>query len=226
MGSLYLNTKMILKTLLFFHGIFGIFALPPVEVKSPSDVEIVPSIEASISTEEAKPEARFFFTQAFTTIYQTIGTSTLSTYPSCYSTQADIATCSSTVLTGRKKRESALEETRPMVEINGEIVDFREHIQASRVSREADLTPNPEHKKNIPGLFEASIEDVPQCLKGAIEARQRNQRQMITVTSTVTSFTYATTTVVVADTQSLVFSSAAAFCFPSQLVSSLSIRAC
>ena len=44
-------------------------------------------------------------------------------------------------------------------------MDFREHIQASRVSREADLTPNPEYQKNIPGLFEASIEDVPQCLK-------------------------------------------------------------
>jgi len=81
MGSLYLNTKMILKTLLFCHGILGIFALPPVEVKSPSDVEIIPNIEASISSEDAKPEARFFFTQAFTTSYQTIGTSTLSTYP-------------------------------------------------------------------------------------------------------------------------------------------------
>merc|ERR1712141_464279 len=89
MGSLYLNTKMILKTLLFCHGILGIFALPPVEVKSPSDVEIIPSIEASISTEDAKPEARFFFPQAFTTIYQTIGTSTLSTFPSCYSTQSE-----------------------------------------------------------------------------------------------------------------------------------------
>ena len=71
----------ILKTLLFYHGILGIFALPPVEVKSPSDVEIIPNIEASISSEDAKPEARFFFTQAFTTSYQTIGTSTLSTYP-------------------------------------------------------------------------------------------------------------------------------------------------
>merc|ERR1712050_164008 len=206
MGSLYLNTKMILETFLFCHGILGIFALPPVEVKSPSDVEIIPSIEASISNEDFKPEARFFFTQAFTTSFQTIGTSTF--------------------LSGRKKRESVVEESKPMVDINGQIVDFREHIQASRVSREADLTPNPEHQKNIPGLFEASIEDVPQCLKGAIEARQRNQRQLITVTSTVTSFTYATTTVVVADTQSLVFSSAANFCFPSQLVNSLGIRAC
>merc|ERR1712050_823500 len=118
MGSLYLNTKMkllffqILKTFLFCHGILGIFALPPVEVKSPSDVEIIPNIEASISNEDAKPEARFFFTQAFTTSFQTIGTSTLSTYPSCYSTQAGIATCSSTVLSGRKKRESVVEESK------------------------------------------------------------------------------------------------------------------
>ena len=44
------------------------------------DVEIIPSIDTSISTEELK-QARFIFTQAYTTIYSTIGTSTLSTYP-------------------------------------------------------------------------------------------------------------------------------------------------
>merc|ERR1711935_122809 len=189
--------------------------------------EIVPSIEASLSNENAKAEARFFFTQAFFTTYVTIGTSTLSTYPSCYSTDAGITTCSSTVLTsGRKKRDSPLvEESKPMVDINGEMVDFRDHIKASRVSRHNSEHEHT-HEQNIPGIFEASIEDVPQCLAGALEAR-RNKRQLVTVTSTVTSFTYATATVTVAATQSLVFKSAASpVCFPSALISSLSIRAC
>merc|ERR1711981_1130777 len=215
--------KMIFKTLLFCHGFLAILALPAMEEESAPDVEIIPSIETSVS-EDAKPEARFFFTQAFATVYQTIGTSTLSTYPSCYSTQADIEVCSSTKLTGRKKRDSPLmEETKPMVDLNGEMIDFRDFIKASRVSRHNTEVSEPQN--NIPGLFEASIEDVPQCLKGAIEAR-RDQRQLITVTSTVTTFTYATTTATAAETQTFVFSSAAAFCFPSQLVSSLSIPRC
>ena len=59
--------------------------------------------------------------------------------------------------------------------------------------------------------------------QGALKDRQG---RLITVTSTVTAFTYATATVTVATTQSLVFSSKALFCFPSNLVSSLSIKAC
>ena len=50
--------------------------------------------------------------------------------------------------------------------------------------------------------------------------------RLITVTTTVTSTVAATATVQVAATQSLVFSSAAAFCLPSSLLSSLSISAC
>ena len=50
--------------------------------------------------------------------------------------------------------------------------------------------------------------------------------RLITVTTTVTSTVASTATVQVAATQSLVFSSAAAFCLPSSLLSSLSISAC
>merc|ERR1711971_40814 len=221
MGSLDLNTtKMIFQVLLICHGFLAILALPAME--DLPDVEIIPSIDTSISTEELK-QPRFIFTQAYTTIYSTIGTSTLSTYPSCYSTQANIATCSSTVLSGRKKRESTLtEDQKPMVDRNGEMVDFRDLIKASRASRHNHEVTHVK-QNNFPDIFEASIEDVPQCLQGALKDRQG---RLVTVTSTATSFTYATATVTVAATQSLVFSSAAAFCFPSQLVSSASISAC
>ena len=56
-------------------------------------------------------------------------------FRSCYSTQAGIATCSSTVLTGRKKRESTItDDQKPIVDLNGEMVDFRDLIKASRVT--------------------------------------------------------------------------------------------
>ena len=55
-------------------------------------------------------------------------------FRSCYSTQAAIATCKSTVLSGRKKRESTLTENqKPIVDLNGDMVDFRDLIKASRV---------------------------------------------------------------------------------------------
>lgn len=202
------------------------------EDESPTDAEIIPSIEASISNENTKAEARFFFTQAFFTTYQTIGTHTLSTWPSCYTTEAGVTTCSSSSVntSGRKKREKPIvEEAKPMVQINGEMVDFGEYIKASRVSRhnnDVSINEYSEHEKNIPRIFEASIEDVPQCLKGALEAR-RNERQLVTVTSTITSFTYATATVTVDATQRFEFkSSDNTNCFPSQLVSSLGISRC
>ena len=68
----------IFQILLISHGFLAILALPAME--DLPDVEIIPSIDTSISTEELK-QARFIFTQAYTTIYSTIGTSTLSTYP-------------------------------------------------------------------------------------------------------------------------------------------------
>ena len=68
----------IFQILLICHGFLAILALPAME--DLPDVEIIPSIDTSISTEELK-QPRFIFTQAYTTIYSTIGTSTLSTYP-------------------------------------------------------------------------------------------------------------------------------------------------
>ena len=68
----------IFQVLLICHGFLAILALPAME--DLPDVEIIPSIDTSISTEELK-QPRFIFTQAYTTIYSTIGTSTLSTYP-------------------------------------------------------------------------------------------------------------------------------------------------
>lgn len=42
------------------------------------EVGIVPEVEAS---KVEKAEARFVFVQAYSTVYQTVGTSTLSTFP-------------------------------------------------------------------------------------------------------------------------------------------------
>ena len=48
---------------------------------------------------------------------------------------AGITACSSTVLSGRKKRESTLtEEKLPIAYLNGEMIDLRDLIKVSRVS--------------------------------------------------------------------------------------------
>ena len=92
-----------------------------------------PEIETSLSEE---PEARLFFTQAFKTILQTVGTSTFSTWPSCYVTvavaPAVVPLCLSTALTGRKKRDAVILES-PKVEVNGVVYDFAAFISASKV---------------------------------------------------------------------------------------------
>jgi len=187
---------MIFKIFLFCHGFLSILALPAMEDESPTDLEIIPSIEASISNENTKAEARFFFTQAFFTTYQTIGTHTLSTWPSCYTTEAGVTTCSSSSVntSGRKKREKPIvEEAKPMVQINGEMVDFGEYIKASR---------------------------------GALEARRNERQLVtVTSTITSFTFATATVTVD-ATQRFEFKSSDNTNCFPSQLVSSLGISRC
>lgn len=151
-------------------------------------------------------------------------------YRSCYATQAGIATCSSTVLTGkRRKREEELMV--PEAIVNGETVDVRDLIKASRVSR--DNKKEQSHVLTVPQIFEASIEDVPQCLvSGRNGEEDHRQPRLITVTTTVTSFTYATMTVTPATTQTFSFLSGAAganaaqTCFPSALMSSAGISGC
>merc|ERR1712154_539733 len=98
-------------------------------------------------------------------------------------------------------------------------IDFRELIKASRVSRHNNEVS--QTKNNFPDIFEASIEDVPQCLRAELLGRQ--ERQFVTVTSTKSSYTYATITSTVATTQTLYFSSTSVvanakttiYCFPS-----------
>ena len=64
----------------------------------------------------------------------TIGTSTLSTWPSCWSTANAAPDCSSTKLSGRKRRSNSdFIEEKPKVWINNELHDFYDVIQASRV---------------------------------------------------------------------------------------------
>ena len=92
------------------------------------------AIESSKETEE-NAEARFIFVQAFTTVFQTAGTSTLSTFPTCYQTAAGISTCSSTLLTsGRRKRGAIFSQEAPFAVLNGKEVDVRKLIKATRVS--------------------------------------------------------------------------------------------
>ena len=65
---------------------------------------------------------------------RTIGTSTLSTWKSCWSTANAAPDCKSTSLTGRKRRSNRdFIEEKPKVWINNELHDFYDVIQASRV---------------------------------------------------------------------------------------------
>ena len=66
---------------------------------------------------------------------------TISNYSTCYTTDANIVSCTptsgQTTLTGRKKRESPIDvsylDLRPIVMLNGEEVDFNDIISPSRV---------------------------------------------------------------------------------------------
>ena len=54
---------------------------------------------------------------------------------SCYTTGNAMAACLSTVLSGKRKREADfVDETPRLVLENGETVDFRDYIKASRVN--------------------------------------------------------------------------------------------
>merc|ERR1719433_819549 len=178
-------------------------------------------------------QLRFIFVQGYATTTVTSGTSTLSTYPTCYSTQAGITTCSTSTITGRKKRsenpENVIRTQSTKVMLNNVEHDFAELIQATRASRHVE----DEHLNNTtttnqePNIFEGTISDFPECVQNRVfEDEPVAEGRLITVTTTVTSTVAATATVQVAATQSLVFSSAAAFCLPSSLLSSLSISAC
>lgn len=118
----------------------------------------------------------------------------------------------------------------PEAIVNGQTVDMRDVIKASRVSRN-DRAQSP--VLSVPQIFEASIKDVPQCLLQGRNGEERQPR-LITVTTTVTSFTFATATVTPATTQTFSFKSGAGgdaaanarTCFPAALMSSASISRC
>jgi len=175
------------------------------------------------SKEELPAEGRLFFVQAYATQFVTTATSTLSTFTSCFSTLNAAPACSSTILSGKRKREAEfLDETPRLLMDNGETTDFRDFIKASRVARTSTVSKLVTRK---PSIFEASISDVPQCLRE--RAMEDRGPRLITVTTTVTSSVAATITQTQAAKQTLKFTSAAAGdCFPMSLIASLNIPAC
>ena len=71
--------------------------------------------------------------------------------------------CLSTVLSGKKKREAKLVEEMPrMVLENGQTMDFREYIKASRVGRTSTVS---KLVSKAPQIFEANMSDLPACMR-------------------------------------------------------------
>merc|ERR1712107_140487 len=225
MGSFSRSSMKVLLILLPF---LAIISANPVEeedfliLPNENEQELMPEVEDS-KVSDLPAEGRLFFVQAFATQFITTATSTLSTYTSCYSTLNAAPACSSSVLSGRKKRSAMIAEEIPRIVLeNGETADFRDYIKASRVARTSSVS---KMVTRAPQIFEASISDVPQCLKErALEDRGPS---LITVTTTITSSTAATVTQTQAAKQTLKFTSVnAGDCFPMSIIASLNIPAC
>jgi len=192
-------------------------------------------VEPSKHDDENRRQMRLFFTQAFATSTVIQGTSTLSTWKSCWSTPGAINDCSSTSLVSgkRRRRESEQIEDKPYVLVDGKQYDFAELIKASRVSRHHDGEHSEKEEQSpVPGIFEGSISDFPQCMQKRLledEPEYSVEPRLITVTSTITTSIYSTVTSTAAATQTLVFTSvnnAQTGCIPRGLLSSLSIPQC
>merc|ERR1712107_616130 len=190
MGSFSRSSMKVLLILLPF---LAIISANPVEeedfliVPNENEQELMPEVEDS-KVSDLPAEGRLFFVQAFATQFITTATSTLSTYTSCYSTLNAAPACSSTVLSGRKKRSAMIAEEIPRIVLeNGETADFRDYIKASRVARTSSVSQMVTRALQI---FEASISDVPQCLK----ERALEDRGPRLITVTITSSTAATVT--------------------------------
>ena len=117
-------------------------------VPNEDEKEVLSPVIEDSKAEELPAQGRLFFVQAYATSYVTTATSTLSTYTSCYSTLNAAPVCSSSVLSGKRKRQAEfLNETPRMLMDNGETTDFRDYIKASRVNNEKKIeklkiTPN------------------------------------------------------------------------------------
>jgi len=99
------------------------------------------------SEEDLSPVLRFLITTITSTVYTTVSTQTsiLSTWSTCFSTEADIKACTPTsgqvtVGTGRRKRESPHVVTKPQAQpiatLDGKDIDFNDIISPSRASRQ------------------------------------------------------------------------------------------
>ena len=90
---------------------------------------------SKLEDDENRRQMRLFFTQTYATSTVIQGTSTLSTWKSCWSTPGAINDCSSTSLVSgkRRRRESEQIEEKPYVLVGGKEFDFAELIRASRV---------------------------------------------------------------------------------------------
>jgi len=210
------------------------------------------------SEDSLSPIFRFLITTVTSTVSTTVSTATvmLSTWSTCYTTDANIPSCVPTVgqvttSTGKKKREAShLVETHPkntlVVTLDGNPIDFNEIIAPSRASRQNNLSEEADdHKENVkdgrarigppPRYEEVGISGLPilgKCSGGEddVDVRQEYQQpRFITIHSTSTSSVTATSTqtVLQAAKQTLLFKSDGGGCFPQQLLATtLSISKC
>lgn len=172
------------------------------------------SIQSGLEESDRDPRQFFFSTTTSITITAGTVTSTLTTTRSCFSNLANAApTCVPTLLSGRKKREFEIVDDIPLlVDSNGQIVDLREKIVASRVSRDA--------------IEEESTTSVDSNLN---EIQNGRSGRFVTFIKTTTILTTATTTVTTTalGVHTLAFTSIGiSQCFPLVLMASLGIAQC
>lgn len=111
------------------------------------------------SEEQLSPIMRFLITTKTSTVFTTVATktSTASSWRSCYTTDANIVSCTPTsgqvTISGRRKRESSNVVTnplnKPIATLNGKDIDFNDIISPSRASRQNEVDATLTENSNI-----------------------------------------------------------------------------
>jgi hypothetical protein len=207
-------------------------------------VAIEPEMISIESTQEdTAAEARFIFAATITeviTSFSTTLTSTLSTYPFCFSITAATIACSTSVVTGRKRRAAAIE---PLPKGLGAYIDGEEvHWEGFVTDYSKMISPSPreakEGKFNKLEFRRMEVLGTDICL-GSIQPYGRTERsdpRFVTFRTTVTTSVASTTTITTAGaTQTIALSNSwngavvaqPGNCHPVSLLStSLGIPAC
>ncbi|XP_040566948.1 uncharacterized protein [Lepeophtheirus salmonis] len=158
-------------------------------------------------------------------------TSSLTVFLSCFTTNGNIPACSSTILSGRRRRRDVPIVEHPITRVqrsDGVFADLLDNIQASKtIKTESNMTTK--FNNDNGSMQEVDIIGIPSC--NTVENREisRFQRALITIINTLTTSVQATTTqtVIGGVTQTLRFSSEnAGDCLPTGLLQTMSIAIC